>query len=663
MGIRFPSASTPDDFWELLWEERDAFRVIPAERRHSPLWRELTTGAAHQYEKGAFLDDIERFDPRPFGITDEEARYLDPQQRVFLEVCAEALDRASIADQEVGVFAASGDNEYGFRYLSSPDKVSRYSLLGGLRNMIAARVSQVFGFSGPALSVDTACSASATAVHLACESLRRGECTSALAGGVQLNLSNQLYTYFSHAGLLSMKGECRPFDSDATGLVPGEGAAAVLLKPLEQSIADGDDILAVISSSAMNNDVGTLSGTAPSSAGQRKVIQTAYKYASIAPSTVSYVEAHAAGTAVGDAVEIQSIAEAFGDLSTQIPIGSVKSNIGHLFAAAGIASLIKVILMLQHKQIPSTLGCMHPTKRIDLENTSLYPVTGKTEWKAKGNTLRKAGINSFGLGGTNVHLVVEEAPASGEERGGEDGRGIFCLNGPPTQTAIVAENYLRYLKQSSSTLEEICAASMTRGQFFMQRYAAVVESKDELSQYLQELKKTIDAPRDAGQVVFVLPDDGSAILEATRYLHAKEATFRDCWEGCAAYFRAEGADLTSCLEKSPVGKDSLAVYQALVFVYGISATRWLEHLWVYPDFVTGCGAGGYAAAHIAGLLSLKAAVQLVLQSGKNIAQNQETQMATVFSFGRRILAIPTLPSRRFPPYPSRRAGFLRRHRL
>ena len=631
LGIRFPSASTPDEFWKLLWEGQDAFREIPAERRHGPLWREITVSAALLHEKGTFLEDIERFDPKPFGITVEEARFIDPQQRVFLEVCSEALDHASIADRRVGVFAASGDNEYGFRYLGAPDKVSRYSLLGGLRNMIAARVSQVFGFSGPALSIDTACSASATAVHLACESLRRGECAAALAGGVQLNLSNQLYTYFSRAGLLSMKGECRPFDSDATGLVPGEGAAAVLLKPLEQSIADGDDILAVISSSAMNNDAGTLSGTAPSSAGQRRVIQAAYEYGSIDPDSVSYIEAHAAGTAVGDAVEIQSISEAFGELRKEIPIGSVKSNIGHLLAAAGIASLIKVILMLNHKQIPSTLGCRRPTERIDFEKIPLFPVTEKTEWQVKEDTIRRAGINSFGLGGTNVHLVVDEAPASGEVLDVMDGRGIFCLYAAPTQTSFVAENYMHYLRQSCSSLEEICAASMTRGQFFRQRNAVFVASKEDLNKYLQNLTTSSEAPRDAGLVTFVLPDHGSAILEATRYLHAIEPSFRNSWDDCTACLRAEGLDLSSCLEKSSTEKESLAVSQALVFAYGVSAARLLEHLWVNPDFVTGCGVGEYAAAHLAGILSLKAAVLLVLRRAEFMCRSQEKQMAAAFT--------------------------------
>lgn len=632
MGIRFPSASTPEDFWKMLWEGRDAFRVIPDERRHGPLWRESIPGVAHIQEMGAFLDDVERFDPVPFGITGEEARYLDPQQRVFLEVCSDALDCASIEDREVGVFAASGDNEYGFRYLGSPDKVSRYTLLGGLRNMVAARVSQVFGFSGPALTVDTACSASATAIHLACESLRRGECTTALAGGVQLNLSNQLYTYFSSAGLLSMKGECRPFDIDATGLVPGEGAAAVLLKPLEQSIADGDEIIAVISSSAMNNDAGTLSGTAPGSTGQRKVIQAAYKYASIDPATVSYIEAHAAGTAVGDAVEIQSITEALGELPAEIPIGSVKSNIGHLFAAAGIASLIKVILMLQYKQIPSTLGCRRPTKRISIEKTSIFPVVEKKEWKVKGSTLRRAGINSFGLGGTNVHLVVEEAPVSEKEAGVGKGVGIFCLNAAPTQAATVADNYLRYLRQSSSTIEEICAASMTRGQFFRQHNAAVIHSKDELNTYLQKITKTREAPSDPGLVGFVLPDGSSSIQEAARYLYTRETKFRSCWDECAAYFRDEGLDLTSSLEKSHIEKEPLTASQALVFAYGVSAVRWLESLWVCPDYVTGCDIGEYAAAHIAGLLSLKAAVQLVLQRSRYISSKQKMHMAGYCSF-------------------------------
>jgi len=410
MALRLPGANSPEAFWQMLISSQDAFQSVPEARARGAVWNEIKQGLSSRPYVGAFVSDVESFDPKLFGISEVEAKYIDPQQRLFLEVCAEALNQVEITNNQIGVFAASGDNEYALRYLGDEHLIEKPSLLGGLRNMVAARVAQVFGFTGPAMVIDTACSSSATAVHLACESLRNGECHLALAGGVQLNLTDQVYLFFDKAGLLSKDGRCRPFDQHATGLVPGEGAGVVLLKRLDQAMADEDIIIGVIRSSAINNDAAALTGSAPSTIGQQQVIEQAYQRAKIDISTIGYIEAHAAGTVIGDAIEVRSLSEVFGSDRERVPIGSVKSNIGHTLAAAGISSLIKVLLSLQHKMLPATLHCSQPAQRIGFDRTRFFPLRQATPWQIDDNGVCRAGINSFGLGGSNVHIIVEQAP-------------------------------------------------------------------------------------------------------------------------------------------------------------------------------------------------------------------------------------------------------------
>ena len=632
IGLRFPGGRTQDEFWKLLIEGRDAFQVTPIGRRQGPVWKDAHQPPPRRNDRGTYLNDLSLFDPDTFCIPDEEAKFIDPQQRLFLEVCLEALDQAAIVDKCVGVFAASGDNEYGLRYLGDVSKLGRYSLLGGLRNMIAARVAQVFRLTGPALAVDTACSGSATAVHLACDSLRNGECAMALAGGVQLNLSNQVRAYFEHAGVLSTDGICRPFDRDAAGLVPGEGAGVVLLKPLDQASADGDYVIGVIRSSALNNDGGGLSGTAPSTIGQRDVIESAYARAGISPSTISYLEAHAAGTMVGDAVEVRSVTEALSGLPGRIPIGSVKSNIGHTLATAGIAGLIKVLLCLEHKQLVPTLGCRNPAERIGFDTTPLYPLTEAKAWTTEGGIIRRAGINSFGLGGTNVHIVVEEKPPCHHQPFTIETPDIFCLSATTGRMANAAEFYRRYIATSRDSLEDICATSMTRGQLFTDRHAFVVNSKQDLLRCLGKLtSESIQLETHQGLIAFICPGGGSAVAGATRYLLDKEPAFRNAWRACASHLYSLGLDLDASLCRSTTAPQSLMISQALVFSFSVAAARWLAHLGVIPDMVIGHSIGEYAAAHIAGMITLEDALFVLIQRAHLMELSAPGQMIVVFA--------------------------------
>lgn len=450
IGARFPGAANVDAFWSMLRDGRSAVGEVPADR--FPIDRYYREGAAApgttNCKWGAYLDDPYAFDHDFFQLSADDAAGIDPQQRLFLEVTWRALEQAGHAGrrgrgQPIGVFAGAGYNAH-FEYqlhglafqqlqrsaayeaLSDPQRdalvgaweelfgrpeVRPSTLADNLLNMVAARASHLFDLRGPSLTVDTACSASLVAVHLACESLRRGECEMAVAGGVNLLLTPTPYVLFAQAGALARSGACRTFDADADGFVPGEGAGAVVLKPLEAARRDRDHVLAIIRASAINNDGSALGVMTPNPDGQREVVRAVYQRSGVSPRDVSYVEAHGTGTAIGDPIEVRALAQAFGEFTDDrqfCAIGSVKSNVGHLLSAAGIAGLVKVVLALQHGWLPPTLNVARLNPRIEFERTPFHVATSSSSWRREPGKVLRAGINSFGIGGTNCHMLVEE---------------------------------------------------------------------------------------------------------------------------------------------------------------------------------------------------------------------------------------------------------------
>jgi len=621
MALRFPQANTQEEFWKILIDGRDVFEKVPDSRAVDAIWNEQKINEAPGRYAGTFLSDIAHFDPEYFGILEDEAKYIDPQQRLFLEVCSTALDQVAVTSKRIGVFAAAGDNEYALRYLSDDTLLAKYSLLGGLRNMVAARVAQVFGFNGPAMAVDTACSSSATAVHLACESLRNRECDSAIAGGVQINLTNQVYLYFEKAGLLSHKGRCHPFSQDAAGLVPGEGAGVVILKRLEQALADEDTIIGLIRSSSINNDAGALSGTAPSTGGQQQVIKETYQKVKLDTNSVSYVEAHAAGTAIGDAIEVQSLNEVFAANRRRLPIGSVKSNYGHTLAAAGIVSLLKVLLSLKKSRLLPTLHCSHPAKRIDFGSTNLFPLRQSMQWPQQENRARRAGINSFGLGGTNVHILVEEVKPSRDQvlqrSTPVDERNVFCLSSTENQLPVVAKEYRKAIENTSAMLAQLCSAAENRGQFLPERHALVAGSIDELVsklKYFEQGKGRTDAMRKSARVAFVYQGSRGDLIETVRFLFQTEQSFRRSYSSISNELLEKGIDILSpVVDREKAQGLSFNISQIIMFAFSVSATRWLQHMGVTPDAILGYDGGEYVAAYISGALSMNDSLDLVIQ--------------------------------------------------
>ena len=481
MACRFPGADTPEDFWRALVARRDAVRDVPLDRWTAEESRGLSAA------RGSFLDDPYAFDPVRFGIRDDDAKQIDPQQRIFLELAFDALEEAGWGaprrrDQSVGVFAGASQVAHQ-EIVARAGNPHASALVGNLLNMIAARVAHELDLTGPALAVDTACSSSLVAVHLACESLRRGECDVALAGGVSLSLTPSLHRFMASAGALSPTSRCRPFADGADGIVPGEGGGLVVLRRLAHALADGDPVLAVVRGSAIGNDGRSLGAMAPNPDGQRAVLAGAYARAGVDPRSVGLFEAHGTGTVIGDPIEVRALADVLGGDATPRAVGSVKANLGHLMAAAGIAGLIKATLAIVKGVIPPSPLVGPANARLRLQERGLYVPDRETPWPG----VRRAGVSAFGFGGTNCHVVLEQAPSPSR---------AFVPATTPVVLPVSAHDEAHLAafagalaKSGVASLEEL-AGGLARGRTpFAERAVAIVSSLDEATAALDALSR------------------------------------------------------------------------------------------------------------------------------------------------------------------------------
>jgi acyl transferase domain-containing protein len=420
MGLRFPGgAADPDSFWKILDEGRDVITEVPADRWNPRTFYDPEPGKPGKTNArwGGFLSDIDRFDPHFFGISPREAARMDPQQRLLLEVAFEALEDGGqtlerLSGSRTAVFVGISSWEYTAAQATFRDwgDIDVYTNIGAALSIVANRISYCFNFKGPSAAVDSACSSGLLAVHLACRSIWEEGCPLALAGGVNLLLSASSYIGFSRLAMLSPDGRCKAFDAGANGFVRSEGAGVVVLKPLRQALADRDPIYAVVRGTAVNQDGRTSGLTVPSEEAQAALIREACRDGGVSPAHVHYVEAHGTGTLVGDPIEARALGEALAPGRPEdrpCLIGSVKTNIGHLEAGAGIAGLIKTALALKHRVIPANLHFREPNPEIPFKELKLKVPQQRMPWPAGGPAL--AGINSFGFGGTNAHVVLEEA--------------------------------------------------------------------------------------------------------------------------------------------------------------------------------------------------------------------------------------------------------------
>lgn len=538
-GCRFPGeADSPEAFWRLLRDGADATGPIPAERWNSEAYDEDFQASGKTYvREGCFLHDIESFDAEFFGISPREAVRLDPQQRLLLEVGWEAIENAAIAPERLkenrtGVYAGFMSSDYALRqaYCAEREEVDPYVLTGNDPSFLAGRLSYFLGLQGPSMTCATACSSSLVAIHLACQALRAGECELALAGGVNIVLDPLTTVMLSKLHALAKDGRCKTFDASADGYGRGEGCGVVVLERLSKAVASGDRILAVIRGSAVNHDGASAGLTVPNGVAQEKVLRAALQAAEVSPSEIGYIEAHGTGTSLGDPIELQSIARAIGrERQTPLLVGSVKTNIGHLEAASGIAGLLKVALALHHRQIPAHLHFETPTPHISWQDLPLKVPTESVRWDSVGK--RVAGVSSFGLSGINAHAILEEAPAAETEcaRGAATPR-IFTLSAK-TEKAF-GELLVRYRAHLDNHPQlhwpDVCLTATSGRAHFEYRAALVADSLAEARSVLQ----TVSARRSSRppRIAFAFGDE--LYPEIGRELCDSYPAFQHIFDGC-----------------------------------------------------------------------------------------------------------------------------------
>jgi acyl transferase domain-containing protein/aryl carrier-like protein/N-acetylglutamate synthase-like GNAT family acetyltransferase len=652
VACRLPGGiSSPDDFWSLLHSGKHAIGEVPASRWDIDRYYDPEPGkdGAVISRFGGFLEEVDRFDSPFFGISPREADATDPQQRLLLEVAWEALERAaidptSLAGSRTGVFTGVFSHDYELLQVKQnrAEEYDTYYATGSSAAVSAGRLAYVFGLQGPAIAVDTACSSSLVAVHLACQSLRAGECRVALAAGVNLLLSPELSLAFSKAGMLSPDGLCKTFDAAAVGYVRSEGCAVIVLKPLAQALEDGDNVLAVIRGTAINQDGASNGLTAPNGLAQEAVMEQALATAGLAPEQVSLVEAHGTGTALGDPVEFGSIAKVYGahrGQDNRLVLGSVKTNIGHTEATAGLAGLIKVVLALQNRFIPAHLHFHEANPAIDLDSVPvMIPVAGQ-EWSTTGaGTMRRAGISSFGFSGTNAHAIVEEAPAPRVVTGGEPRQPHLLAISAKSEPALrqLAARHADFLAAHPEVrLADLCHTAKAGRAHHQLRLAVVTDSASELIDRLQTFQ---DAGAGSGllsgtgkatpRIVFAFPAAGTELQVDQELLHLP--VVRDALQRCHALLKERhGLSLLTDtrLELDSSDHPELCL---LAVEYG------LLELWrswgVTPAAVSGQGIGECVAAVAAGILDLEDSLVLAVARSRRLPAKELEAVTSGLSY-------------------------------
>jgi acyl transferase domain-containing protein/NADPH:quinone reductase-like Zn-dependent oxidoreductase len=654
MGCRFPGGvDSPEAFWCLLQDGVDATGDVPAGR-----WDVAATydpdpeAPGKMYvRRGGFLDPVDRFDPHFFGIAPREVEQMDPQQRLLLEVAWEALEHAAQAPDRLvgtrtGVFVGITASDYlqlHARY-QEPEAITAYLGSGNALNVAAGRVAFLLGVHGPSLAVDTACSSSLMAVHLACQSLRRGESDLALAGGVNLTLVPESFIAFCKWGMLSPDGRCKTFDARADGMARGEGCGVVVLKRLADAEAHGDRILAVVRGSAANHDGPSSGLSVPNGLAQEAVIRRALAEAEMEPGRIGFVETHGTGTALGDPIEVDALAAVLGQSSVEAPVchlGAVKTNIAHLEAAAGIAGLIKTVLVLQHGTIPPNCHFERPNPRFTLDGTRLAIPATLQPWPA-GARPRVAGVSAFGFSGTNVHVVVEEAaPAAAPADGIDRPRHLLALSAKTAPAlAELAERHLAELSaRPDRSLADACFSANAGRAHFDYRLAIPAGSVQELRTRLAEPTDGRAAPRGPHptpggsrrpKVAFLFTGQGSQHVGMGQTLYETQPTFRRALDHCAALLAPHlDVPLLDLLYpptwrtnprseiQNPKLHSTHYTQPALFALEYALATLW-QSWGIVPDAVLGHSAGEVVAACLAGVFDLESGLRLIVERGRLI---------------------------------------------
>ncbi len=639
MSCRFPVAASPEAFWENLAAGVESI---------SPLGSPQANG--YQAACGV-VEDADRFDAALFGYSPREALLLDPQHRVFLECAWAALEDAGYDPSRfpgaIGVYAGSSETRYARALMAQRHRlggVSEFQIrIATGMDFLTTRVAYKLGLTGPAITVQTGCSTSLVAIHLAAQALLTGDCDMALAGGVTVHVPADPGEY-TEGGILSLDGHCRAFDAAANGTVGGDGAGIVVLRRLADALADGDNIRAVLRGSAVNNDgFDKIGYTAPSIEGQARVIRAAQLIAEAGPETISYIEAHGTGTPLGDPIEIAALTQAFRhgtDRRGFCRIGSVKTNIGHTDAAAGVAGFIKTVLALQHREVPPSLHFTTPNPQIDLATSPFVVPVSRTPWESPGAP-RRAGVSSLGIGGTNAHAVLEEAPAlppAGPARPCQ----LLVLSARTRSALDAASNRLieHLHRNPSMELADAAWTLQTGRKEHRHRRFVVAERPAEAAARLTEAISS-GLAGDASderrpRVVFLFPGQGGQHVGMAEELYRHEPAFATAMNECAELAQASlGLDLRSVLypagDPEPAAQrlNSMTIGQVSIFVVEYALARLWAAWGVRPDAVLGHSLGTYAAACTAGVFSLPDAVRLVVARGQLLDTLSEGAMLAV----------------------------------
>jgi acyl transferase domain-containing protein/aryl carrier-like protein len=655
MSCRFPGgANSPEAFWQLLRDGVDTISEVPPERWDTDKYYNPDSNipGTISTRQGGFLEGVDGFDSEFFNISAREAASMDPQQRLLLEVGWSALENAAqvpqVSDRSTGVFVGIYMHDYSRVMSEAADStnIDAFCAMGNSLSVAAGRLSYILGLNGPSMAIDTSCSSSLVSVHLACQSLRNRECDAALAGGVCLNLAPDTSIALSRTQMLNPEGRCKTFDASANGFAKGEGCGMVVLKRLSDAVADGDNILALVRGSAVNHNGRSSSLIAPNGLSQQAVIRQALANGGIKPDRVDYIEVQGTGTSVGESIEVGALNAVYGQnrpLDRPLAIASVKTNIGHTEAASGVASLLKVVLALQNKQIPPHLHLKQPNTHINWDEIPFEVPTELMPWSKE--EPRFAGISAFGFSGTNAHLILEEAPSlEPVQNSAERPLHLLALSAK-TETALVqlAQKYQKYIAANPNLdLANICFSANSGRSHFQHRLSILADStaelKDKLTAFNTDRKgKDIYRGEADGEpkIVFLFPDLDPKHWQMSRQLYDTQPTFKQSIDRCDdilnsylnkslidILFEQSSEETIFCLDR--------AYLQPALFALEYSLCRLWQSWGIKPSAVMGYGIGEYVAACIAGVFSLKDGLKLAV--GKENQEKDFEQIANQITY-------------------------------